>query len=99
MGKTTTVLRVLQAAALFGALAAPIALAQQAPAATKAAATSKSAPAAKPAKFDASGCFGCHAPVKEFHDSGKHKGLACTACHSGIENHLGNPATPPGDVD
>ena len=73
----------------------PLASAQQAPAAAKAAAAPKAAPAAKPAKFDASGCFGCHAPIKEFHDSGKHKGLACTSCHSGIEKHLGNPQARP----
>ena len=75
------------------AVAMPIAYAQATPAAkqqTPATASSK-----KAAGFDASGCFGCHAPVKEFHDSGKHKGLACTSCHSGIENHLGNPSTRP----
>ncbi len=66
--------------------------------AQQAAAPAKAAPkavAAKPAKFDASGCFGCHAPVKEFHDSGKHKGLACTACHGGIDAHVGNPSARP----
>src|SRR5262245_41272542 len=61
----------------------------------KPAASKAAAPAAKPAKFDASGCSGCHAPIKEFHDSGKHKGLACSACHSGIDNHLGNPSNRP----
>ena len=95
MGKMTIVLRVLQAATLLGALAVPLASAQQAPAAGKAAAPSKTPSATKPAKFDASGCFGCHAPIKEFHDSGKHKGLACSSCHSGIDAHLGNPAARP----
>ncbi len=75
------------------AVAMPIAYAQATPAAkqqTQATASSK-----KSAGFDASGCFGCHAPIKEFHDSGKHKGLACTSCHSGIENHLSNPSNRP----
>ena len=58
------------AAAVFLTMAAAPASAQ-APAAP-----AKKAPAA--AKFDAGTCFGCHAPIKEFHDSGKHKGLACT---------------------
>ncbi len=94
MGKRTTLPRLLQGAALSLLLMTPLAWGQQA-AATKAAAPAKAAPAAKPVKFDAAGCFGCHAPIKEFHDSGKHKGLACSSCHSGIENHLGNPSARP----
>src|SRR5262245_17802606 len=90
MGTRWMPLRVFHGFALSILLVAPLASAQ-APA--KADAT-KSA-AAKPVKFDASGCFGCHGPIKEFHDSGKHKGLACTACHTGVDAHLGNPATRP----
>ena len=70
------------------AITMPLAYAQSAPAA-------KAAPAKKQASFDASGCFGCHAPIKEFHDAGKHKGLACTSCHTGIEQHVGNPSARP----
>jgi formate-dependent nitrite reductase cytochrome c552 subunit len=58
--------------------------------AQQAAAPAKAAPkavAAKPVNFDASGCFGCHAPVKAFYDEGKHKGVACTTCHSGLDKH------------
>jgi formate-dependent nitrite reductase cytochrome c552 subunit len=89
MGKINRLLRVLPGLALAAALATTgTALAQQ-----------PAKPAAKPsaqmAKFDATACFGCHAPVKEFHDSGKHKGLACSSCHSGIDNHLGNPSQRP----
>ena len=74
----------------------PLAYAQSAPAAKAAAPAAKAAtPAKKQASFDASGCFGCHAPVKEFHDAGKHKGLACTSCHTGIEQHVGNPSARP----
>ena len=74
----------------------PLAYAQPAPAAKAAAPAAKAAtPAKKQASFDASGCFGCHAPVKEFHDAGKHKGLACTSCHTGIEQHVGNPSARP----
>ncbi len=32
------------------------------------------APAARAAAFDASACLACHAPVKAFYESGKHKG-------------------------
>ncbi|HJW51852.1 MAG TPA: hypothetical protein VJ501_07565, partial [Burkholderiaceae bacterium] len=93
MGKKITPLQLLQAVALATCLFTPLAWAQSTAAKP---AVAKSAPAAaKPAKFDASGCFGCHAPIQAFHDSGKHKGLACSACHSGIENHLGNPASRP----
>jgi formate-dependent nitrite reductase cytochrome c552 subunit len=44
--------------------------------------------AVKTAAFDASPCLGCHQPIKAFHDSGKHKGLACSACHDGTDAHL-----------
>ena len=37
--------------------------------------------AAPTAKFDPSACFGCHEPIKAFHDDGKHKAVACTSCH------------------
>jgi len=80
------------------AITMPIAYAQSAPAAKAAAPAAKAAtPAKKQASFDASGCFGCHAPVKEFHDEGKHKGIACSTCHTGLDAHAGDvkkrPAT------
>ncbi len=95
MGKKITALQLLQAAALATYLLTPSAWAQTAAPPAKPAAAKPAPAAAKPVKFDASGCFGCHAPIQAFHDSGKHKGLACSACHSGIENHLGNPASRP----
>ena len=64
------------------ATVAPQALAQ----APKAAAAKPAA--AKMAAFDASACLGCHQPIKAFHDSGKHKGLSCAACHDGTDAHL-----------
>ena len=91
MGTRTTVLRAIAVSLLT--LAPPFAWAQTTLVPPKAA--PKTAPAATTARFDASGCFGCHAPIKEFHDAGKHKGLACTACHSGIDAHLGSPSTRP----
>jgi nitrite reductase (cytochrome c-552) len=32
-------------------------------------------------------CYSCHAPIKDFHASGKHKAVACTACHDGVDAH------------
>jgi formate-dependent nitrite reductase cytochrome c552 subunit len=88
--KLTTMRRAFAGLAIAAGLALPAAAQQAAP---------KAAPAkpatAKAVKFDATACFGCHAPVKEFHDAGKHKGLACSSCHGGIDNHLGNPSQRP----
>ncbi|MBF0328836.1 MAG: ammonia-forming cytochrome c nitrite reductase subunit c552 [Nitrospirae bacterium] len=36
-------------------------------------------------------CYGCHGPVKELHKMGKHAGINCSKCHSGLEKHLANP--------
>ena len=66
------------------AFVAPQALAQAQP--TKAAAAKPAATKTTPA--DAAACLGCHQPVKAFYDSGKHKGVSCTTCHSGTEAHL-----------
>jgi formate-dependent nitrite reductase cytochrome c552 subunit len=52
-------------------------------------------PAAKPAAFDASACYACHAPMQEFHNAGKHKGVACSACHDGIDAHVANVKSRP----
>src|SRR4029453_8219661 len=95
MGTIRTPLRVFQGFALSMLLVAPLGWAQAPAAKADAKPAAAKAAAAEHAKFDASGCFGCHAPIKEFHDSGKHKGLACTACHSGIDAHLGNPSSRP----
>ena len=50
---------------------------------------------AKPAAFDASACYGCHAPIKAFHAEGKHKGVACSKCHDGIDKHLADATARP----
>ena len=46
-------------------------------------------------KFDSGPCMLCHTPIKNFHDEGKHKGVACSACHSGVEQHLTNQKQRP----
>ncbi|MFZ5539111.1 MAG: ammonia-forming cytochrome c nitrite reductase subunit c552, partial [Pseudomonadota bacterium] len=43
---------------------------------------------AKKAGFDKGPCLTCHAPIKAFHDEGKHQGVECSACHSGLDSHL-----------
>jgi formate-dependent nitrite reductase cytochrome c552 subunit len=45
--------------------------------------------AEKPVKADT--CYGCHATVKDLHKSGKHSGVNCSKCHSGLEKHLKAP--------
>ena len=47
------------------------------------------------AKFDASPCLGCHAPVKALYDSGKHKGVGCNTCHDGTAAHLADSSKRP----
>ena len=54
---------------------------------------------AKKAAFDASACYGCHAPIKEFHADGKHKGVACSSCHEGLDKHAVTQARPTTKVD
>lgn len=46
-----------------------------------------------PAKVDV--CYGCHAPIKEFHAGSKHKNVNCVACHSGVEQHLADASKRP----
>jgi nitrite reductase (cytochrome c-552) len=53
------------------------------------------AQAKKAAAFDAAPCLACHKPIKEFHDAGKHKGLACSACHGGLDPHLADRKSRP----
>ncbi|MEK7437902.1 MAG: multiheme c-type cytochrome, partial [Pseudomonadota bacterium] len=49
----------------------------------------------KATRFDASTCYGCHAPIKAFHADGKHKSVGCNSCHDGIEKHLADAKTRP----
>ncbi len=53
------------------------------------------AQAKKAAAFDVSACYACHAPVKDFHTSGKHRAVACTACHDGADKHLADAKARP----
>lgn len=36
-------------------------------------------------------CQTCHAQVSQFHQSGDHKKVPCTTCHSGLDKHLKAP--------
>ncbi len=46
-------------------------------------------PAAKPAAGPAAdACYGCHAPIKDFHAGSKHQNIACGSCHEGLDKHL-----------
>ncbi|MDO8786270.1 MAG: ammonia-forming cytochrome c nitrite reductase subunit c552 [Syntrophales bacterium] len=36
-------------------------------------------------------CYGCHDPIKQLHTMGKHAGINCVNCHSGLGKHLQNP--------
>ena len=61
-----------------------------------AASLAQSKTSGKPAaKVDTSACYGCHAPIKEFHAEGKHKGVSCASCHSGLEQHLASSKQRP----
>lgn len=77
-------LRRIAAIVTILAVSAPMALAKDA----------KSKPGAK-AAFDASACYGCHAPIKEFHAEGKHKRVGCASCHDGIDKHLADARARP----
>ncbi|MFO1316525.1 MAG: ammonia-forming cytochrome c nitrite reductase subunit c552 [Burkholderiales bacterium] len=74
-------------------LVATAALAVLAVGAGNAFAQAKAAPAK--VSFDASACLACHAPVKAFYDSGKHKGVGCNACHDGTADHLADSKKRP----
>ena len=51
--------------------------------------------ARKPAPFNAVPCLGCHQPVKALHDIGKHRAVACTACHDNLQAHLQSASARP----
>ena len=40
-------------------------------------------------------CLDCHEELKEFHDPGKHKTVACTECHANTEAHLKKKSVRP----
>ncbi|MDP1716784.1 MAG: multiheme c-type cytochrome, partial [Burkholderiales bacterium] len=75
--------RIASALAVLAFLAAP-ALAQQ----------PKKAPAKK-ASVDASACYACHAPIKDFHTAGKHAGVGCNNCHTELDKHLADSKARP----
>jgi len=68
----------------------------------KPAAPAKAATAAKPATMsakqvatDSAACYGCHAPIKEFHAGSKHNTVGCASCHDGVAAHLANAKSRP----
>jgi len=72
------------ALALALAFAAPAGMAKEA----------KAKPGKAPA-VDTAVCYGCHAPIKEFHADGKHKKVSCSNCHDGIDMHLADSKSRP----
>ena len=82
-GSISKLARAAMAMLLLAALAAPAVAAQ-----------AKATPGKKTA-FDASACYGCHAPIKEFHADGKHKAVGCNSCHDGIDKHLADSKARP----
>jgi nitrite reductase (cytochrome c-552) len=40
-------------------------------------------------------CLACHTQLREFHDPGKHKGVACASCHEGTGQHLQDSSKRP----
>ncbi len=83
----SSILRVL-ARAVVGATLVTFAVAVGPAFAQAKQAAAKPAAAQKSAAFDSSTCLACHAPVKAFYDSGKHKVVGCNACHDGTAAHL-----------
>jgi formate-dependent nitrite reductase cytochrome c552 subunit len=53
------------------------------------------APIKTSAQPDVSACYGCHEPIRQLHAGGKHKGLACAACHERIDRHLADASQRP----
>ena len=87
----------LLAAMLIGLAAAMTGVAGAAPAAKKPAdpgvlTTTMAKPSAQAlaaAAKEKAGCTDkCHAPIKAFHDDGKHKTLACSSCHDKTAEHM-----------
>ena len=58
-------------------------------------APAQSAQALKAAAAEASACLACHQPIQEFHNSGKHKTLGCSACHGNLDAHTASKSTRP----
>src|SRR5688572_17246918 len=85
--------------ALVAIASSPAVSLAQAPAkaATKpAAAAPKGGPAKAAFTAEAAGtCYGCHAPIKEFHAGSKHGKVGCGWCHDGVDKHLADPSARP----
>ncbi len=42
-------------------------------------------------QVDTKACVACHSNIGGFHQSGAHKDVSCTTCHSGLTDHLKKP--------
>ena len=40
---------------------------------------------------DAKACYACHEPIKKLRAMGKHAGVNCTSCHTGLAKHVQAP--------
>ena len=77
----------------FGSALAADAPAKAAPAKTAAAPAKTAAQGKVPAGNKE--CIECHEELKEFHDPGKHKTVACTECHQNTAEHLKKKSVRP----
>jgi formate-dependent nitrite reductase cytochrome c552 subunit len=82
-------------AALFALAFVASAHAQTAAPAKAAAPAKPPAASAKQVAADSAACYGCHAPIKEFHAGAKHATVGCAACHDGVAAHLANAKSRP----
>ncbi|MDH5286786.1 MAG: ammonia-forming cytochrome c nitrite reductase subunit c552 [Betaproteobacteria bacterium] len=84
------------ATAAFAALAFAASVQAQSAIPAKPAATPKpAATSAKQVAADSAACYGCHAPIKEFHVGARHATVGCAACHDGVAAHLANAKSRP----
>ncbi len=86
---------VVAAAALVAAVSLFVLQADAADAQYKDAGSKKASAAEK--NVDVKACYTCHEPIKKLRTMGKHAGVNCTSCHTGLGKHLQapGPATRP----
>ncbi|MDP1900280.1 MAG: ammonia-forming cytochrome c nitrite reductase subunit c552 [Rubrivivax sp.] len=80
------------------AIAAPPAKAAQPVRMLTTTAAPPTAQALKAAATEATACLKCHEPIKEYHQGGKHKTLACSACHGKLDAHIADNKVRPTTV-
>ncbi|HEY5999709.1 MAG TPA: ammonia-forming cytochrome c nitrite reductase subunit c552 [bacterium] len=45
--------------------------------------------------FKVADCYGCHDTIEKLHAKGKHAGVLCDACHTGLDKHLADEKARP----